>query len=69
MSIMAAACGVMIVLLGFWSVGKSPTDVQSAIQIVCLIGGLILCFMSVVLARLAALSKRLDGFDTMDPEA
>ena len=68
MSIMAAVCGVMIVLLGFWSAGKSPTEVQSAIQVVCLIGGLILCFLSVVLARLTALAKRLDTFDAVGPE-
>jgi hypothetical protein len=65
---MAAVCGVMIVLLGLWSTGRSPTDVQMGIEITCLVGGLILCFLAVVLGRLAALANRLDSFeDSMPP--
>ncbi|WP_131115740.1 hypothetical protein [Lichenihabitans psoromatis] len=62
MTIMAAVCGIMIVLLGLWSTGRSPTEVQLAVEITCLVGGLILCFLSVVLARLAALTKRMELF-------
>lgn len=74
MTIMAAACGVIIVLLGLFSAGRSPTELQSAIEVSCLIGGLILCFIAVVLARLAALDRRLDAFEAVphaepEPEA
>jgi hypothetical protein len=67
MTILAAVCGVMIVLLGLWSTGSSPTDVQLAVEITCLVGGLILCFLAVVLARLTALANRLDSFDDLLP--
>jgi hypothetical protein len=67
MAIMAAVCGVMIVLLGWWSTGRTPTDVQLAVEITCLVGGLILCFLAVVLARLASLANRLDRFDDPVP--
>jgi hypothetical protein len=67
MAIMAAVCGVMIVLLGVWSTGRAPTDVQTGIEITCLVGGLILCFLAVVLSRLAALANRLDSFDDSVP--
>lgn len=68
MTVMAAVCGVMIVLLGFWSTGRNPTDGQSAVEIICLVGGLILCFIAVVLSRLQAIAVRLDGFELADPE-
>ncbi len=64
MTIMAAACGILIVVLGLLSGwGRTSNDAQSAIEIICLVGGLILCFVAVVLARLSALAKRLDGFE------
>ncbi len=63
MTVLAAVCGVLIVLLGFWSTGRSPTDWQYAVQVTCLVGGLILCFLAVILARLTALGKRLDEFE------
>ena len=66
MTVLAAGCGVMIVLLGFWSTGHNPTDSQSAVEIICLVGGLILCFLAVVLARLKALSARLESFEIED---
>lgn len=66
MTTMATVCGILIVLLGFWSTGRSPTKAEFAIEITCLVGGLILCFIAVVLNRLAALSRRLD---TLDPPA
>jgi hypothetical protein len=64
-TIMAAACGVIIVLLGLFSAGRSPTELQSATEVSCLIGGLVLCFIAVVLARLAALDRRLDAFEAV----
>ena len=63
MTILAAVCGVLIVLLGFWSTGKSPSDWQFGIQVTCLVGGLILCFLAVVLSRLSVIAKRLDDFE------
>ncbi len=63
MTTMAAACGILIVVLGFWSTGRSPTEAQFAVEITCLVGGLILCFIAVVLNRLSALSRRLDALD------
>lgn len=67
MTILAAACGILIVCLGFLSTilgaGKAPTEGQFAIQVTCLVGGLILCFLAVILARLNNLSKRLAQFE------
>lgn len=65
MTIMAAICGVLIVFLGLLSAGHNPTETQSTVQIMCLIGGLILCFLAVVLARLTALGQRLDAFEAV----
>ena len=65
--IMAAACGVFIVLLGLLNAGRSPTEGQTTIEVVCLVGGLILCFIAIVLARLRALDRRLDGFEAVPP--
>lgn len=65
MTIMAAICGVLIVFLGLLSAGHNPTEGQSTVQILCLIGGLILCFIAVVLARLALLGRRLDAFEAV----
>ncbi len=70
MTILAAACGILIVALGFLSTllstGKSPTEGQFAIQVTCLVGGLILCFLAVILSRLGSLSRRLDEFEAAD---
>ena len=63
MTIMAVACGVLMVVFGFWSTGLRPTEGESAIQITCLVGGLILCFLAVVLARLGTLTARLDSIE------
>ena len=65
MTIMAAICGVLIVFLGLISAGHNPTETQSTVQIMCLIGGLILCFLAVVLARLTVLGQRLDAFEAV----
>lgn len=65
MTIMAAVCGVLIVFLGLLSAGHNPTETQSTVQIMCLVGGLILCFLAVVLARLTALGQRLDAFEAV----
>ena len=63
MTVMAAACGILLVVLGLWSTGRTPTEGQFAVEIICLVGGLILCFIAVVLGRLKGLSRRLDGFE------
>lgn len=63
MTIMAVACGVLMIVFGFWSTGLRPTEGESAIQITCLIGGLILCFLAVVLARLGTLAARLEALE------
>ena len=65
MTFLAAACGILIVVLGLLGAGRTPTDAQSMTEITCLVGGLILCFIAVVLARLAALGKRLDAFEVV----
>ncbi len=68
MTILAAACGILIVCLGLLSTllstGKAPTEGEFAIQVTCLVGGLILCFLAVILSRLTSLSRRLDEFET-----
>ena len=64
MNILAAVCGVIIVLLGFWSTGTQPSDAQLGTEITCLVGGLILCFLAVVLSRLANLQRQLDAART-----
>ena len=66
MTILAAACGILIVCLGLLSTAlgsKAPTDGQFAIQIICLVGGLILCFLAVILSRLTKLARRLDDIE------
>lgn len=65
MTIMAVACGILIVVLGLLSAGHNPTESQSIVEVVCLIGGLILCFIAVVLSRLSALGQRLDAFEAV----
>ena len=59
MAIMAAICGVLIVVLGLLSTGKAPTEAQFGIEITCLVGGLILCFLAVILARLKSLTAQI----------
>lgn len=63
MTFMAVACGMLIIVFGFWSTGLRPTEGESTIQITCLVGGLILCFLGVVLARLNALATRMDTIE------
>lgn len=60
MTFMAVACGLLMIVFGFWSTGLRPTEGESTIQITCLVGGLILCFLAVVLARLNALLSRME---------
>ena len=63
MTVLAAACGVLLVLLGLLSTGRSPTEAQFTVEIICLVGGLLLCFVAVILSRLSALARRLDGLE------
>lgn len=60
MTFMAVACGLLMIVFGFLSTGLRPTEGESAIQITCLVGGLILCFIGVVLARLNAMAVRME---------
>ena len=64
MTVMAVACGMLMIVFGFWSTGLRPTEGESAIQITCLIGGLILCFLGVVLSRLNAIATRMDVIES-----
>ena len=61
MAALAAVCGVMIVLFGLVTAGRAPTDVRLGIEVTSFVGGLVLCFMAVVLARLSGLARRLDA--------
>lgn len=64
MTVMAVICGLLMVVFGFWSTGLRPTEGESTIQIICLVGGLILCFLAVVLARLKALAIRMEMIES-----
>ena len=61
MAILAALCGVMIVAFGLLTTRHAPTDAQFGVEITCLVGGLVLIFLGMVLARLTRLARRLDA--------
>ncbi len=61
MAPLAAICGVMIVLYGLIMTHHAPTDAQLGLEVTCFVGGLVLCFLSVVLARIAKLMQKLDA--------
>ena len=61
MAALAVVCGVLIALFGLIATGRSPSEAQLAIEITCFVGALVLCFLAVVLARLKALDRKLDG--------
>ena len=62
MTSLAAVCGVLIVLFSIVFTKKAPNDAQFGIEVTAVVGGLILCFMAVVLSRLKSLDRKLDGF-------
>lgn len=65
MAPLAFLCGVLIVLYGLTTTRHAPSDAQLAIELVCFVGGLVLCFLAVVLARLGALGRKLDRRDDL----
>ena len=60
MAILAALCGAMIVAFGLLTTRAAPTDAQFGTEVTCLVGGLVLIFLGVVLARLGRLARRLE---------
>ncbi len=61
MAALAAVCGVMIVLFGLVTTRHAPSDAQFGIEVTSFVGGLVLCFLAVVLARLDRLRRMFDG--------
>ena len=60
MTSLAAVCGVLIVLFGIAFTKKAPNDAQFGIEVTAVVGGLLLCFIAVVLSRLKSLDRKLD---------
>lgn len=61
MAVLAAVCGVMIVVFGVITTRHAPTDAQFGVEVTCLVGGLVLIFIGVLLGRLGRLARRLDA--------
>ena len=61
MAALAALCGVVIVVFGIAGTGRAPSEAQLAIEVTALVGGLVLCFLAVVLARLRALERKIEA--------
>ncbi len=61
MAVLAAVCGVMIVVFGVITTRHSPTDAQFGVEVTCLVGGLVLIFLGVLLGRLGQLAGRIDA--------
>jgi threonine/homoserine/homoserine lactone efflux protein len=59
MAALAGVCGVLIVLFGVLATGRAPSEAQLAMEVTALVGGLVLCFLAVVLARLKALERKI----------
>ncbi len=59
MAALAAVCGVLMIAFGLAMTRRVPTDAQVGIEVTSFVGGLVLCFLAVVLGRLRALEKRL----------
>lgn len=68
MAMVAAACGILFIAAGLWSMGGHADGVGVLTVIVCLVGGLVLCFLAALLSRVAALGRRLDDLDERSPE-
>ncbi len=64
MTSLAAVCGVLIVLFGILFTKKAPNDAQFGIEVTAVVGGLLLCFLAVVLSRLKGLARKLDALDS-----
>ena len=69
MTILAAVCGVLIVTFGIVFTKKAPNDPEFGIGDTAVMGGLLLCFIAVVLSRLKGLDRKLDALRLEeDPE-
>ena len=62
MTTLAAVCGVLIVIFGITFTKTTPNDAQFGIEVTAVVGGLLLCFIAVVLSRLKTLDRKLDAF-------
>ena len=60
MTVLAAVCGVLIVIFGIVFTKKAPNDAQFGIEVTAVVGGLLLCFIAVVLSRLKSLDRKLE---------
>ena len=70
MTVLAAVCGVLIVCFGILFTGKAPTDAQFGIEVTAVVGGLLLCFLAVVLSRLKSLDRKIEALQNVrDAEA
>lgn len=63
MAALAAVCGALIGLFGVLTTRRAPSDAQFGIEITCLLGGLVLIFLGVLLARVDRLGRRIDGIE------
>ena len=61
MAALAAVCGILIALFGLVATGRTPSEAQLSIEVTAFVGGLVLCFLAVVLARLKRLDRRIEG--------
>ena len=61
MAALAAMCGVLIVVFGLVAPGRAPTEAQLGLEVPSFVGGLVLCFIAVILARLKALERKMSA--------
>ena len=61
MAALAAVCGIAIILFGLLTAGRAPSDVRYGIEVTSFVGGLVLCFLAVVLGRLARTLRMLEA--------
>ena len=62
MAALAALCGVFIVVFGLVATGRAPSEAQLGLEVTSFVGGLVLCFIAVVLARLKALERKMGAY-------
>ena len=63
MAALAAICGVLIVAFGLVSTSRAPSAAELAIEVTAFVGGILLCFLAVVLSRLTRLERKLEGME------
>lgn len=61
MAILAAVSGVLIAGFGFLVAGRAPSPAEFAAEVACFTGGVVLCFLAVVLARLKRIERHLQA--------